>query len=238
MAYGPVTIVHFSTERSMAADSPQYLWLSRTLRAVDRSVTPWVIAQGHRPMYVDEPVACDPFLGCGDVDGLHYYWNLLDPLFTETRVDLVYAGHHHVTQRHCAAYQGRCTMNSTLDPATGANVYDGPQNPVHYTIGNAGAGSDTPGARSPGTGALFTAWEAPNTAYARARADGAALTVEIVDARTHAVLDTSVIRKAVPFALGGGGGKGGQGGGPRAGAPAATNAILLSVDGMHEADLE
>ena len=211
----------------MAVNGPQYQWLSQTLRSIDRTVTPWVIAYGHRPVYVDEPISCDPYTGCSDVDGLHYYWNLLDPLFTETKVDVVVAGHHHVTQRQCACFQGKCMMNSTFDPATGANVYNGPLNPVYYNIANAGATSDTPGAKFPGTGSVFTSWETPNTAYSRFYVDGNTLTVEIVDARSHSVLDTSLIRKAPPFALS-----------DTANEPAASNAIILSIDGMHETDLE
>ena len=312
VAYGPVTIVHVSTERSMATTDAQYKWLAQTLRSIDRTVTPWVVVHGHRPIYADEAVSCDPFTGCGDVDAFHYYWNLLDPLFTEARVDAVFAGHHHVTQRQCAAYQGRCVMNSTWDAAAGANVYDGPLNPVYYVVGNAGATSDTPGVRSPGTGAAFNAWESPNTAYSRIYAAAGTLTVEIVDARSHTVpihtytrthahththaraqhtqpacggprsagcrgagcrgaksaqisclrreseslarqareriscasgerpyvpvnsdrglgqvLDTSLIRKAPAFAIT-----------DSVGAPAASNAVLLSIDGLHEFDLE
>ena len=38
-------MVHYSTERSMAATDPQFQWLNATLRAVDRPRTPWRIVQ-------------------------------------------------------------------------------------------------------------------------------------------------------------------------------------------------
>ena len=143
VAYGPVTIVHYSTERSMATDSPQYLWLAQTLRSIDRTVTPWVIAMGHRPTYVDWKAGASE-----EYDTMAYYQYLLDPLFTETKVDLVFHGHKHVTQRHCACYMGKCMQNSTFDPVTNMNVYRAPQNPVYLVMGNSGA---TSGAKSQGS---------------------------------------------------------------------------------------
>ena len=142
-------------------------------------------------------------------------------------MDLVFYGHTHVTQRHCSSYMGACMMNATLDPATGRNVYAAPQYPVYYSIASAGASSDADLEGFPGQpGRKFTAWEAPRSAYARMAVDGGELTVEYVDARTHGVLDTSVIVKAPPACVD-----------DRAG-PAASNAVLLSVDGLHQGDLD
>jgi hypothetical protein len=39
--------------------SPQWEWLLSDLRAVNRSVTPWVLFGGHRPLYVDSDYAGD-----------------------------------------------------------------------------------------------------------------------------------------------------------------------------------
>ncbi len=60
-AYGPATIITLSTERSMAADSPQLAWLRTTLAAVDRARTPWVIVQVSRqaPLVLN---SCPPTL--------------------------------------------------------------------------------------------------------------------------------------------------------------------------------
>jgi hypothetical protein len=150
--------------------------------------------QAHRPLYVDEPLACDA-TGCGDADQMRYYWHALDPLLAAAGVDLVCTGHRHVTQRHCAATKGRCVARAARDAKTGAAVYSSPGAPVYLTIGSAGAAADAPAPGPRGTGANFTEWSAARTAYARARIDGLQLTVEVVDARSGAVLDTAVILK-------------------------------------------
>ena len=47
---GPIHFVSYSTEESVAVGSPQYNFLAADLAAVNRSLTPWVIASGHRPV--------------------------------------------------------------------------------------------------------------------------------------------------------------------------------------------
>ena len=47
---GPIHFVSYSTEESVAVGSPQYNFLAADLATVDRCVTPWVIANGHRPV--------------------------------------------------------------------------------------------------------------------------------------------------------------------------------------------
>ena len=63
-AMGPVTFVHFSTERDISVGSAQYAWLAATLRAVDRDATPWLVVAGHRPGYVDSNAASDQACVC------------------------------------------------------------------------------------------------------------------------------------------------------------------------------
>lgn len=41
---GPIHFVSYSTEESVAVGSPQYNFLAADLAAVNRSLTPWVIA--------------------------------------------------------------------------------------------------------------------------------------------------------------------------------------------------
>ena len=53
VAYGPVTFVHYSTERDMSEVSPQYKWLVDILPKIDRTKTPFIFAIGHRATYVD-----------------------------------------------------------------------------------------------------------------------------------------------------------------------------------------
>ena len=40
-------------QHDFTAGSVQHTWLSTTLSAVDRKVTPWLILTSHRPMYID-----------------------------------------------------------------------------------------------------------------------------------------------------------------------------------------
>ena len=42
-----------STEHTFDPASPQYTFLEDHLRSVDRSITPWLVFAGHRPMYID-----------------------------------------------------------------------------------------------------------------------------------------------------------------------------------------
>ena len=42
-----------NTEHFFDPSSPQYAFLEAHLRSVDRSVTPWLVFAGHRPMYID-----------------------------------------------------------------------------------------------------------------------------------------------------------------------------------------
>ena len=47
---GPIHFVSYSTEESVAVGSPQYNFLAADLAAVNRTITPWVVASGHRPV--------------------------------------------------------------------------------------------------------------------------------------------------------------------------------------------
>ncbi|KAK3704751.1 hypothetical protein QZH41_009742, partial [Actinostola sp. cb2023] len=49
--YGSVHVIMISTEHDFSPSSPQYKWIEKDLRNVNRSVTPWVLISGHRPMY-------------------------------------------------------------------------------------------------------------------------------------------------------------------------------------------
>ena len=51
--YGCIHFVLMSTEHAFDPTSPQYAFLEAHLRSVDRSVTPWLVFAGHRPMYID-----------------------------------------------------------------------------------------------------------------------------------------------------------------------------------------
>jgi len=57
--YGSVHTIMMSSEHNITVGSPQYTFLEDSLKNVDRSVTPWVIVEMHRPMYNNEAYLSD-----------------------------------------------------------------------------------------------------------------------------------------------------------------------------------
>ena len=51
---GPVHTAVVSSEHDLAPGSPQHEWLQTDLKAVNRTLTPWLIVESHRPMYQGE----------------------------------------------------------------------------------------------------------------------------------------------------------------------------------------
>ena len=132
---GLVHMVSINTEADITPGSPQHEWLARDLASVNRSVTPWIVLGGHRPMYIDSTYVCngaDPFhpndSGGGgdhepcDIDVAHYLKMSMEPLLLKHEVDLAFWGHSHVMQRHCAAYNGTCVTKSVPWLPLGANT--------------------------------------------------------------------------------------------------------------------
>ena len=118
--YGSVHVVLMSTEHDFQPQSAQYKFLDDHMSKVDRSVTPWLVFAGHRPMYVDstnyKPEG-------GDQPVAVQLQTNIEPLLKKYKVDLALWGHHHSYQRTCPIYQGAC------DEANGI---------THVVIGMAG----------------------------------------------------------------------------------------------------
>jgi len=123
--FGNVHVIMFSTELNFSIGSAQYEFLESDLASVDRSMTPWVIASGHRPMYVDSNNTT-PF--AGDVTVADELVHNIDPLFVKFGVNLGLWGHHHSYQRTCPISNRVCM---------------GQGYPVHAVIGMAGMGLST-----------------------------------------------------------------------------------------------
>jgi acid phosphatase type 7 len=104
---GPVHFVSFSTEsdypgapvdlKRYARAQTQLQWMAADLVAVNRSVTPFVVVMGHRPIYVDSP---------GDVDSAGKpagqaakIQAAFEQMFHDNQVDVFLAGHTHMYQR-------------------------------------------------------------------------------------------------------------------------------------------
>lgn len=121
--YGLVHTVVISSEHDLSQGSPQHTFLEDDLGTVNRTKTPWVILESHRPLYEGE--------GSGG------WWpnNLVsramrdefEDLLLVYNVDVVLAGHYHEYQRTCnGLYRSRC----------------GQGGPMHITVGSAGAKLD------------------------------------------------------------------------------------------------
>jgi hypothetical protein len=111
---GPVHFVMMDTEIAWKPGTEQYSFLESDLKAVDRSITPWIIFMGHRPMYYNNVI--------------DQSFQVLEPLLYETKVDLCLWGHVHKAQVTCPVFQGECITAPEGQYAA----------PVHAVIGNAG----------------------------------------------------------------------------------------------------
>jgi len=119
--YGNVHFLIWSAEHDFTRGSEQWKWMMNDLNSVDRSVTPFVIVGGHRPMYCSENYNSDLIMS------LHIQEELED-LFYTFKVDLAIWGHYHAYERTCPVYKQKC-------------VEDG-KAPIHAVIGMAGASLD------------------------------------------------------------------------------------------------
>jgi hypothetical protein len=156
--YGMTHFVHINTETDLgnglvgpdsAFGGPfgSYLnqqidWLTNDLASVNRTLTPWVVALGHRPFYVSSSSnICGPCI------------TAFETLFNTYGVDIYVNGHSHLYDRTLPIY------NNVIDP----NGYNNPNAPMYLTNGAGGhfAGLDTPSAIMPYTvynQALDYAW--------------------------------------------------------------------------------
>lgn len=114
---GNVHFLHFSSEHDYRVGSPQRAFIERDLAAVDRSLTPWVIAAMHRPM----------FNARDDGD-----WSInqgmaaeLEATFLSAKVDMAISAHYH-------NYMRSTSMRNYAPDASGAS-------PVYITVGTGGA---------------------------------------------------------------------------------------------------
>lgn len=112
---GPAHFIMVNTELDIDGEKfPQFQWLEQDLRSINRTITPWVVVMGHRPMW---PRAA-PKEGRSYEDLLYQY-----------QVDVTVAGHVHYAQYSCPVYKGKC-----ITP----NITGGYDAPVHIVAGNGG----------------------------------------------------------------------------------------------------
>jgi len=97
MAQGPVHFFGLSSEQSV---QKQAVWLETNLKAVDRSVTPWVIVFFHRPIHTSSTWVDKSILALME----EYY----TPMFSNYGVDMVLTGHMHYYERTCPVSNNAC----------------------------------------------------------------------------------------------------------------------------------
>lgn len=121
---GTVHFVYISTETNFLPGSNQYNFLKRDLESVDRNKTPFVVVQGHRPMYTTSNEVRDAALRGKMVEHL-------EPLLVNNHVTLALWGHVHRYERFCPLNNYTC--GNGVGRKAGEKGYT-----VHLVIGMAG----------------------------------------------------------------------------------------------------
>jgi len=88
--FGFVHVIMLSSETDYAPTSDQHKWLEADLAAVNRQMTPWVLAVWHRPWY------CSNHAHQGEGEKMRASF---EPLFDKYNVDLGITGHVHAYER-------------------------------------------------------------------------------------------------------------------------------------------
>jgi hypothetical protein len=110
---GPLHVLMLNGFGFYTAGTPQFTWLTADLAAIDRSVTPWVIAITHAPWYNSNKDHQ------GDGDGMKA---AMESLFVAAKVAFVASGHVHAYERFLPTVGGEAT----------------PGGPMYVTIGDGG----------------------------------------------------------------------------------------------------
>lgn len=113
-----------SSEHNMTAGSEQYIWLKEDLAAVNRTSTPWIVVELHRPLYHAEIVHRSTWKDSIVSIGLQ---DEIEDLLHTNKVDLVLSGHLHSYFRSCdGLYYHKCNNGG----------------PTYITVGTGGAPLD------------------------------------------------------------------------------------------------
>jgi predicted phosphodiesterase len=129
--YGNVHYVMVSTETDFpnAPEGPtlfgatQLAWLEKDLMSVDKSVTPWIVAGGHRPIYCSRR-------GYSDSNGVPIsdpanLQKAMEDLFYKYGVDLFLTGHVHAYERMYPTYANSATSQDYNNPTATTYVIAG-----------------------------------------------------------------------------------------------------------------
>jgi hypothetical protein len=137
--------VTYSTDSNLEIGSEQWNWLEAELTLADtpeeRSVRPWLLLMGHKPMYTASTFGGEistrgnPSAGEGTEGELTAQ---LEALFVKYHVDVSFYGHIHSYNRMFPVKDDGATVELTAE--TKAHVYRSPSAPVHMMVGMSGAG--------------------------------------------------------------------------------------------------
>ncbi|RCV32180.1 hypothetical protein SETIT_6G237200v2 [Setaria italica] len=120
---GVVHFVYMSTETDFTQGSDQYNFIKADLEHVNQSRTPYIVFQGHRPMYTSSNET-------KDTAHREQMIQHLEPLFVKHNVTLALWGHIHRYERFCPMKNYQCLNTSSRFVFPGA--------PAHVVIGMAG----------------------------------------------------------------------------------------------------
>jgi len=97
-------------------------WLASDLASVNRSVTPWVIVGGHRPIY-----SASVNFSSHDIpmNQSLYIQQAFEPLFSKYEVDLFIAGHVHAYERQYPVFNNTVTGTSYVNPKSTVHIITG-----------------------------------------------------------------------------------------------------------------
>ncbi|KAF4396344.1 probable inactive purple acid phosphatase 2 [Cannabis sativa] len=121
---GSVHFVYISTETNFLPGSKQYEFIKRDLEFVNRTKTPFVVFQGHRPMYTTSNEIRDGPMR-------ERMQKHLEPLLVNNNVTLALWGHVH-------RYERFCPLNNFTCGSLGIAGEKWKAYPVHVVIGMAG----------------------------------------------------------------------------------------------------
>ncbi|KAL6770803.1 hypothetical protein ACKKBF_B32745 [Auxenochlorella protothecoides x Auxenochlorella symbiontica] len=124
--HGPIHFLQLNTEANFEPGSAQHDFAVADLAAVNRSVTPWVVAGFHRMMYTDSYYGFTPTSSQVVATDMRAAF---EDLFFEYGVDMTWQGHLHNYQRTCPVYNNTCVDYDDEGVARG---------PIHVTMGHNG----------------------------------------------------------------------------------------------------
>lgn len=119
-----------SSEHDLSPSSSQYKWILNDLSRINRTVTPWVIVESHRPLYMTEVLNDQILVSI-------YMRKYLEPLLKKYDVNLFLSGHIHAYLRTCPGlYDRKCHnggLTNIMIGTAGANLFELPTLKTDWT---------------------------------------------------------------------------------------------------------